>query len=290
MSSGRIDGGRSSFQGLAPGWLSHTVGMLTDAVEVIRTQNNLGTSKEHATGVAQPGLYKFDWLPEREQQAMLQLRERADTAARDAAGNALNLGVDRLRAWAVNVSFMKTSGQPTWEDVGPHWKKLGFQSCDPRTDFRTGILAVDNLVYLCENHSAEAEQMCAEASSESICYPFAVASINVTQMLAWYLLLIDGPNPLGTDSAVAALDDPMLLHAFARLCVSEDAYGELHSAAMIRLHLAWHQGKAADPEANLSFFGRALQETLSAVDMFFRTSPLESADDFKRIWNHKPAK
>eukprot|EP00418_Pyrodinium_bahamense_P029508 CAMPEP_0179138166 /NCGR_PEP_ID=MMETSP0796-20121207/65966_1 /TAXON_ID=73915 /ORGANISM="Pyrodinium bahamense, Strain pbaha01" /LENGTH=285 /DNA_ID=CAMNT_0020837421 /DNA_START=32 /DNA_END=889 /DNA_ORIENTATION=- len=269
--------------GAAAGWLSHSLGMFVDAA-----QSRFRTTDERAHGLDNPLLHTFDWLPERERHAMLRLRDRAETRACDVPGDALDLGLERLCAWA---STLQCAGAETGEDVqpwaavSPRWKHLGFQSADPRTDFRTGILAVDNLVHLCEAHSPEAEQMCAEASSESMRYPFAVASINLTQLLAWYLLLIPGPSILGQDTGIEPLDDPMQLHAFARLCVHGDAFGELHSNAMIRLHLAWHEGKVEDPGASVAIFAKGLQDTLAAVDAFIRTSPLESTREFMRIYS-----
>jgi hypothetical protein len=235
---------------------------------------------------------KFDLLPMKEQKAMLALRERAETSARDVPCEAIESALSQLKSWGESVDWpnLKDTAytfpecyNASWGDDSPRWKLLGFQSSDPRRDFRTGILALDNLVHLIEHHAAEAEQMCVEACSESLSYPFAVASINLTQVLAWYLSLISGPNPVGQDTATEPLDDPMQLHAFARLCIDAHAFSELHSIAMMRLHFEWHQAKLRNPAATVAIFGQGLQRTLGAVDKVLRNSGLESIVEFQRI-------
>merc|ERR1712110_940306 len=75
----------------------------------------------------------------------------------------------------------------------------------------------------------------------------------------------------------------MQLHAFAKLCVSQNAFGELHSAALVRLHVAWHEAKVADPGATVVVFAKALHDTLASVDYILTSSPLESIAELMMI-------
>eukprot|EP00929_Paragymnodinium_shiwhaense_P025447 TRINITY_DN15390_c0_g1_i2.p1 TRINITY_DN15390_c0_g1~~TRINITY_DN15390_c0_g1_i2.p1 ORF type:complete len:366 (+),score=72.82 TRINITY_DN15390_c0_g1_i2:59-1099(+) len=260
----------------------------------------------------------YDWLPPREREAMLHLRARAELRAQDAPGEALSGGLRRMRSWAeaadwpdnidahwqkgVTPSAASTgSASPTessksssWGDSSPRWKRLGFQSRNPRTDFRTGMLAVDCLVYLCERKPEDLQQLCLEACPAALDYPLAVAAINLTQLLAWYLGLVGGPNPAGPGDCVGRLDDMMQLHAFAKLCAESAqsgdgdgaapaAFCELHSEALLCLHRAWRSKKTMDPKMNMSCFGELLHATLGAVDSVLREMPLEKASELRSI-------
>eukprot|EP00747_Dinoflagellata_sp_TGD_P186463 gnl/TRDRNA2_/TRDRNA2_43490_c0_seq1.p1 gnl/TRDRNA2_/TRDRNA2_43490_c0~~gnl/TRDRNA2_/TRDRNA2_43490_c0_seq1.p1 ORF type:complete len:340 (+),score=53.93 gnl/TRDRNA2_/TRDRNA2_43490_c0_seq1:118-1020(+) len=233
----------------------------------------------------------LECLPPTEQQEMLFLRERAETRAVDTIPDD---GLCRLRSWAESVEWPAAGGEPeqsaTWGAVDPRWKRLGFQSADPRRDLRTGILALDNFVYFCcDSGLTDVQRVCAESAPNALDYPVAVASINLTQMLCWYLSIVQGPSPFGPGRGVGRLDDMMQLHAFARLCASTattskgQAFHELHSAALLRLHMAWRDIKAADATKNLSALEGALEEVLVVVDHVLRESPLGDITELRRI-------
>eukprot|EP00928_Gymnodinium_smaydae_P028204 TRINITY_DN21569_c0_g1_i2.p1 TRINITY_DN21569_c0_g1~~TRINITY_DN21569_c0_g1_i2.p1 ORF type:complete len:375 (-),score=96.98 TRINITY_DN21569_c0_g1_i2:36-1094(-) len=178
-------------------------------------------------------LQDFACLPagSSERAALLALRARAALRAQEAPTEVFEDGLRRLQRWAEGVQWPGQSEARPFGSVSPRWKLLGFQSPDPRRDFRTGLLALDCLVHLFESRPLDAHPMVIEAGSQALDYPFAVASINMTQLLAWYLSLIEGPNPAGSDSAVEPLADRRQLLAWARLCSNSGPASRAGAAA-----------------------------------------------------------
>lgn len=171
--------------------------------------------------------------------------------------------------------------------TSPRWRQLGFQSNDPRSDLRTGRLALESLVYLAERFPLATGQMVREAQSDGIDYPFAVASINVTQLLARYLgLTSDAISGVAGSGHVAPKH---VVRCFARLLLHADIsrkvdpFCEFHAAVMSRLHMAWRARKAEDPHLTVMEFPPALEETLGAVHSFCLTAALESAAEFREL-------
>lgn len=105
-------------------------------------------------------------------------------------------------------------GEP-YVRIGPHWKELGFQGNDPKTDLRgMGLLGLHNLLYFCSNYTKTARNILLHSnhpslwyvcflnrrfrcltlqyifSQKSYRYPFAVAGINLTHVA--YVLLKTG--------------------------------------------------------------------------------------------------
>ena len=62
---------------------------------------------------------------------------------------------------------------------------MGFQGQDPATDFRgMGMLGLDNLLYIAENHPVIFRRIVKEQSSrDDNDYPVAVTGISITQLL-----------------------------------------------------------------------------------------------------------
>mmetsp|Transcript_20775 Transcript_20775/g.37835 ORF Transcript_20775/g.37835 Transcript_20775/m.37835 type:complete len:402 (+) Transcript_20775:133-1338(+) len=176
----------------------------------------------------------------------------------------------------INASGANGEPQPPLNSTSPRWKQCGFQSNDPRTDFRTGRLAIEALVYFAETYPMAATQMILEAQSTGIDYPFAVASINVTQLLLRYLGLLHEEKRGAPVSVV---------RRFARLLASSDVdvFGELHAAAVTRLHRAWQALRWADPQINIMSFGTAMDDTLNAVQTFLCNTPLLSASELRNL-------
>jgi len=74
---------------------------------------------------------------------------------------------------------------------GNRWKDLGFQRDDPVSDFRaTGLLGLENLVYMAEHYPELYLGMCKNQQQASeMEYPFATAGINITYLLMGLLHL-----------------------------------------------------------------------------------------------------
>ncbi|CAK0808466.1 unnamed protein product [Prorocentrum cordatum] len=236
--------------------------------------------------------YEFAWLSEQELAAFEHLQVRANSKAMDQLAEVEGL-LSRVRAWGEQVPWSSCSATGAasvcgdaaagWGDISPRWKRLGFQSSNPRTDLRTGILALDSLVYLVERYPQPAQRMVVEAASDEYDYPFAVASINVTQMLAKYLRLLTGLTQ-AQQREEAMIHDRRQLRAFAQLCVCAarmgwDAFGELYCAAMVRMHQTWKEMKTQRPELNVFSFAEVLEDVAAAVQEFFGTARLDSAEE-----------
>jgi len=171
--------------------------------------------------------------------------------------------------------------------ISPRWRQLGFQSNNPRTDLRTGRLALEVLVYLAERYSNATLQMICEAQTGGLDYPFAVASINVTQHLARYLGLIND----GSSNSIAGLHaPPRVVWKFARLLLragqedsSVDPYCELHFAVLSRLHVTWKSWKRRRPELTVMDFSPAVEDTMAAVHKFLLSAPLEAVSELHAL-------
>lgn len=77
---------------------------------------------------------------------------------------------------------------PLRNRVGSHWQQLGFQGCDPATDFRgTGVLGLHNLLFFATSFNSLARRLLIESQRCSDC--FAIMGINVTAWLLNWLLI-----------------------------------------------------------------------------------------------------
>ena len=56
-----------------------------------------------------------------------------------------------------------------YKRIGAHWKEIGFQGTDPKTDFRgMGLLGLHNLVYFCQCHNKIARQILLHSNHPSL--------------------------------------------------------------------------------------------------------------------------
>ena len=77
-------------------------------------------------------------------------------------------------------------GEPLATRITPKWGKIGFQGSDPATDFRGGgIQSLDSLIFYAEHHT----EKCRDIVSKDKEYPFAVAGINVNQLVLTLLAM-----------------------------------------------------------------------------------------------------
>lgn len=187
----------------------------------------------------------------------------------------------------------------------PRWKELGFQSEDPRTDFRGGgLLSLQNMCYLAETYPDQVKQMLEEASGTRSrrqggtgCnseYLFAAACVNISSML----VLLLGLNVVRGLSPARDMPCPVNLAAlknFARtLCFvvnheelpAADVLGELFANAVMKLHAEWQLTCALKPGATLLDFGDALSATAVSLERLLDTlGPCESEKPFQSIFS-----
>lgn len=225
--------------------------------------------------------YEHRWLDPDRREALLALKARADEKAQSNAD--LEPKLKRLSSAMVGaVSGVEGSSLGS---TSPRWRQLGFQSSDPRSDLRTGILALDCLVYMAEKYPLATSQMIREAQSNGIDYPFAVASINVTQHLARYFHLVKDAFGCPMDPA-----SPRAVHRFAGLLhrlggEAIEPFCELHAAVMTRLHCNWRRRKQEEPQITVMHFSPVLDETLKISRRFCESARMLNSSEFRSLVN-----
>lgn len=110
--------------------------------------------------------------------------------------------------------------------ISSEWKRLGFQSENPATDFRgMGILGLENLLYFSKHENNTAKDIVAYGS-EAIGYPFAITGINITSLLL--------------DLIKDRFCDDLFIRVVSEEKELEDVYlnilNELYSRTYIRFH------------------------------------------------------
>jgi hypothetical protein len=115
------------------------------------------------------------------------------------------------------------------------WKTIGFQSHNPRTDFRgAGLLGLHCLRYFCEAYSRDFHLM-REDKTET--FLIAITSFNLTHMLMIYLFLNKHEVPEESKRLRAGRKQ---LKRFASLnASSKRAFYELHSYLLLFTYHLW---------------------------------------------------
>ena len=124
--------------------------------------------------------------------------------------------------------------------VNDNWKRIGFQSKNPRTDFRGGgVLGLLNLVYLNENYPEDWAAMVATGEDDSKMWLLAVSSINITHHLMVFLHMHDHEVSENYRRVIAGRNQ---FRVFCHLnYISKRAFFELHRYALLNLHYTWLQ-------------------------------------------------
>uniref|UniRef100_A0A7S3YGJ3 ELMO domain-containing protein n=2 Tax=Lotharella globosa TaxID=91324 RepID=A0A7S3YGJ3_9EUKA len=161
----------------------------------------------------------------------------------------------------------------------PHekWKYIGFQNARPETDFRAaGILGLRHLVCFAEHHTKLLRRILAEQR-----YPWAAASINVTEIYVTHLKL-RVPQPRIAPIPMESIYD---LQAFTWLAAGAArahrdqksnewiALDLLHSLGVMMLDHLWNQRLEEDRTTNLLHFKMALMETSAVINVILRRRP-----------------
>eukprot|EP00931_Biecheleriopsis_adriatica_P051530 TRINITY_DN29900_c0_g1_i1.p1 TRINITY_DN29900_c0_g1~~TRINITY_DN29900_c0_g1_i1.p1 ORF type:complete len:361 (+),score=75.15 TRINITY_DN29900_c0_g1_i1:38-1120(+) len=175
----------------------------------------------------------------------------------------------------------------------PRWKELGFQSEDPRTDFRGGgLFALHNLIFLAEAYPERTLRMMQQAAPATSSgsgvaeYLFAAACINVSAILVLLLGLNSTPSMRPVPSMPCPANG-IVRKRFARLLAARvgqqadiesgaavpmlivrEVFGELFCACVFKLHAEWRALCVRKPNATLLDFGEALSATTVAIERF----------------------
>ncbi|CAN6443142.1 unnamed protein product [Victoria cruziana] len=122
------------------------------------------------------------------------------------------------------------------------WKEMGWQGCDPSTDFRGGgYISLENLIFFAKKYPEPFQNLLhkKEGKRSQWEYPFAVAGVNLTFTLVQMLDLQSGPP----SSIVAA--------NFVRLLAEDEmAFDNLFCVAFMMLDAQWLAKRASYMEFN----------------------------------------
>lgn len=162
----------------------------------------------------------------------------------------------------------------------PRWKEFGFQAEDPRTDFRGGgLLALQNMCHLAENHPEQTQAMMREAGGKRANYLFAAACVNVSSILV-LLLGLNSRRGLSPAKGMPCPANALARKNFAAVLGSAvssgrgtppEVFGELFAATAVKLHAEWLQVCERKPGATLLDFGEALEATAAALEQLLDT-------------------
>ncbi|KAK9684165.1 hypothetical protein RND81_10G190900 [Saponaria officinalis] len=122
------------------------------------------------------------------------------------------------------------------------WKEMGWQGTDPSTDFRGGgYISLENLIYFAEKYPESFQSLLHKVDGQRAEweYPFAVAGINISFMLAQMLDLQSG-KPSST-AGVRFLE---------LLAVEEMAFDNLYCIAFQMMDAQWLAKRASYMEFN----------------------------------------
>lgn len=171
-------------------------------------------------------------------------------------------------------------GQPLGEGIrSESWKRLGFQSSDPRTDVRAGRFALDQLHYLAVMYPERLQNLVSQAIELE--YFFAISCFNLTQMVLLFFDLFDraAMNPV-PGAGIASVKQ---LRNFARMCSSSPysaatVLNELFVALAERLHKTWKSMRVSRNCNVMQHFQEALLSVHDAHSVFWTESHEDVAD------------
>lgn len=122
------------------------------------------------------------------------------------------------------------------------WKEMGWQGTDPSTDFRGGgFVSLENLIYFAEKYPESFQRLLLKKDGNRADweYPFAVAGINISFMLAQMLDLQSGkPNTLAG------------IHFLELLKEDEMAFDNLYCIAFQMMDAQWLAKRASYMQFN----------------------------------------
>lgn len=122
------------------------------------------------------------------------------------------------------------------------WKEMGWQGCDPSTDFRGGgFISLENLIFFAKNYSDSFQMLLHKQAGPRAEweYPFAVAGINISFMLIQMLDLQSGTPTSRTGVRFLEL-----------LGEDEKAFDALFCVAFLMMDAQWLAKRASYMEFN----------------------------------------
>eukprot|EP00746_Dinoflagellata_sp_MGD_P156363 gnl/MRDRNA2_/MRDRNA2_85794_c0_seq1.p1 gnl/MRDRNA2_/MRDRNA2_85794_c0~~gnl/MRDRNA2_/MRDRNA2_85794_c0_seq1.p1 ORF type:complete len:275 (-),score=31.36 gnl/MRDRNA2_/MRDRNA2_85794_c0_seq1:31-855(-) len=164
------------------------------------------------------------------------------------------------------------------------WKELGFQSEDPRTDFRGGgLLSLQCMLFMMQEHTERMQKMmmeCAEVPKSATgqltpSYPLSAAVVNVCFDLAGWLYLDPRRPPKSDDTGCPGKG----YRCFGRMLDHEPkAFQILVACSVFEMHSDWVRNKRGTMG-----LGESLYLARRKVAAFLVSTPDERPDPIKQI-------
>jgi hypothetical protein len=131
----------------------------------------------------------------------------------------------------------------------PDWKRLGFQSENPLTDFRaSGFFGLKNILYFAEKYPTKLQILIDFQEIRSgQSYPFAIASFNVTMMIC-ELLGWGWKRPGVSTAKNPAVYSKLISMLFSdnySVELAENMFSELYCLALVVTDREWIESKAS---------------------------------------------
>jgi len=161
------------------------------------------------------------------------------------------------------------------------WKRLGFQSADPRTDVRTGRFALDQLHFLAVMYPRKLQQLTQDA--EKLQYFLAISCFNVTHMILVFFGLVNTATVSPLPGVKTATQNQLL--NFLGLCCrslysSSTVLNELFVALLELLNATWRLMCTTRRCNVMQHFQEALHEVFDANAIFW-DRPREAIEDLR---------
>lgn len=170
-------------------------------------------------------------------------------------------------------------GEREPEAIDPRWRRLGFQSSNPRTDIRTGVHALLAIEFMSRRYTSEFQTIVREASSPESEYPFAASCVSLAFSLIVFFKLNKrtAVNPSGSPSG-----SRLAVKQFVRNCMKyKDSFNELFSNVAIRTHREWMKQEPGN--FDIHYYAIASAQGIKAVANLFGKKRVRSSSDFSQI-------
>lgn len=170
------------------------------------------------------------------------------------------------------------------------WKRLGFQSRTPHTDFRGGgVFSLDCLIYMAKKNRSDTQRILQDVSQASG-YPFVPACINVCVLILCHLRLTDCVSPVSfrnVPQCTRRRQKKMM--AFLSTGDIRESFGDLFIQVMLKLHQIWLNAGSENRLPGLHDFGHTIMLTgISLRALINRVSKMQTTDDFAAIMDISP--
>jgi hypothetical protein len=176
---------------------------------------------------------------------------------------------------------------------GPHWKRLGFLTSEPRDEFGSCQFALDQMKFLAVNRSTRIKRLVKQA--EDLGYPFFSSCISITRMILNFFDLYDADRssfPGSPDDPVVLRARPAQLKHFLELCrnCADEGGGhtvldEFFCMLVGKNHMIWADMWAVASTDPLSKQMEKAQSSISDVMFRFWDTPKFELTDVRFVPN-----